>query len=344
MAANAAEIPETLGIQQTNRHYPIHIALSEQSVLAGFVDQVILPTYDSLSQDTAFLADVTAALAANLTAGNLFKAQLAWRRSVLTWQQGTAYTFGPSDSFGFSGDLDSGLDEVGLINLLESDESLTAATISDFAASVRGFEAIAYLLFGPEGAQSADQLTERELTYLRLLTADLHTTAENLGTSWSGGVDGYPAYRQIFVSVGSPDNPAYLSSSAAFEEVIQGLLGTLDELYKEVLPDLMAAPDDMTDTSMGVSSLSSTYSVLEGTYYAYIGAVPEASGQRDGIADYVAASNPTVDAAIQQQFQIALSALEQARSDPATLTAASIALNTVMIRLEEDVLPLLQEQ
>ena len=28
------------------------------------------------------------------------------------------YTFGPSDSLGFSGDLDSGLDEAGLIELL----------------------------------------------------------------------------------------------------------------------------------------------------------------------------------------------------------------------------------
>ena len=315
----------------------------EEVILQAFVDQVILPGYDTLSQQTVALASAANLLATEPTGDHLTATQLAWGKAFSVWQRGAAYTFGPSDSLGFSGSLESGLDEASLTALLSSDRPLTLAAIANLPSSMRGFEAIAYVLFGADGTQSADQLSARELAYLQTATTDLHMTAANLGQSWTTGVYGYPAYRQVFVTAGSADNPAYLSIQAALEEILQGVLGTTDEMAAEALPELLESPDEMVVTQGGVSSLSSVYSAVEGAYYAYVGAVPEAGQRGKGLSDYVAANDPVVDEEIRLHFLVALAALELAASDPTALVEASMELETVITQLEESVLPLLQQ-
>lgn len=53
--------------------------------------------------------------------------------------------------------------------------------------------------------------------------------ANALLLSWTEGIDGCPAYRSEFVEAGE-DSVSYLSVQAAGEEIVQGIIGILDEL------------------------------------------------------------------------------------------------------------------
>ncbi|MEO0985184.1 MAG: imelysin family protein [Cyanobacteria bacterium J06639_14] len=314
----------------------------ETSILQDFADRVILPSYAHLAVTTTDLTATTTQLAADPTEANLATAQSAWREALLAWRRGTAYTFGPSDSLGFGGNLESGLDEAGITEFLNGNTSITPTTIAALPSSLRGFEAIAYVLFGNDNSRSIDQLSARELTYLQALAIDLQTTAQDLSESWATGVEGYSAYRQVFVTAGDSNNPAYLSGQAALEEIAQGILGTTDEIVAEEIPGIIAILTEAAEPPVGGNSLANIHSTTEGAYYAYVGGVPEASRLGKGLADYVAANDPDVDADIQTQFQIALEALQQADGDPGTLVTAAIALDQVMDQLQQEVLPLLQ--
>ncbi len=56
---------------------------------------------------------------------------------------------------------------------------------------------------------------------------------KDLTKSWVEGVEGKSPYREVLATAGDSSNPAYPTVQAAVEEIVQGMLGCLDEVANE---------------------------------------------------------------------------------------------------------------
>lgn len=124
-------------------------------VVNDYVDNVVLPTYKSLSEGSAALTQAVQAFYNNPTNDTFSDACEAWKVAREPWEKSEAFLFGPVDALGLDPNMDSWpLDQVAIVNILnsgnfddlnwtdgESDDEIEAAQ------NVRGFHTLEFLLF-----------------------------------------------------------------------------------------------------------------------------------------------------------------------------------------------------
>jgi putative iron-regulated protein len=197
-------------------------APSSQQVAEAFVSQVVLPDYQQLVEGSQRLASALDALAAKPDAAHLEAARMAWRQVRGVWEKGESWAFGPAETGGFDGNLDDWpVNEKDLRAALASG-ALTPELFARLTTTAKGFHGIEAVLFGDGvSAPDASELSAAQRTYLRQAGADLAANAKGLLAAWSGP----SGFGSAFSANGDE----------AVAEILQGMVGTLEEVAAEKL-------------------------------------------------------------------------------------------------------------
>jgi len=280
-----------------------------------FASAVIIPTYADLVTQTQTLVEAAAAFEADPSELTLYSLRTAWLSSASTWAQGNAFAFGPVHSLGHAAALEFPADPLGIESLM-ADAALPASNQTSGAElvnwdaqallpSVQGFEAIAYLLHGPNDDKSLSDFSDQERHYVAWLARSTRQVSGDLLAVWQLGVDSQPAYETVLASAGEPGNGAYLSPESGTEEIVRGLINTLDVVSHEGLPAILAEPQ-ILEQDAGERALKLLHSTLQGVQTAYLGAVAiespvtpasvvEESVEKRAVAEAIAAEEITAE-------------------------------------------------
>lgn len=321
-------------------------------VVSHFADQVVIPTYQQLVQEAGELSKAVNGFVENPTEATLKTAQNAWVATRTPWERSEAFAFGPAESLGYDGDLDDWpVNETDVIAVINSQDEINVELVKKLQTTQKGFHTIEYLLFGLDHQKTAQDFSERELKLLQNLTIAFNESANNLTKSWAEGVNGNPAYREVLATAGTNNNPAYPTAQAAVEEIIQGMLGCLDEVANEKIGKPLETKDHLTfESRFSQNSLNDFKDNLKSVENAYLGQISGTETQSNSISALVAQKNPELDQKIKQELKAAIESInavpnpiETTIKNPETtakLTSAKSAILTLFTTLETQLLPL----
>lgn len=327
---------------------------SETLVLSDFTNNVVIPTYQQLVTKSNKLQQATTAFVQTPNDNNLKAVQSAWKATRTPWEQSEAFAFGPAESSGYDGNLDDWpVNHTDLTALIKSKEQLNPDYVKTrLQTTQKGFHAIEYLLFGENNDRQASQLSERELELLQLLTTDFHNTAKELQQSWVAGVDGKPAFREVFTTAGNKTNTTYPTTKAAVAEIVNGIIGCVEEVGEEKIGKPIASKQNLDfESRFSHASLTDFKNNLTSARNAYLGEFNGTKGK--SVSDLVAEADPAVDKEIKTQLNTALEALEAVPTpvetklnDPAALEKLKTAQGKILTTyrtIQSKALPLFEE-
>jgi putative iron-regulated protein len=342
-------------VQNTNTSSPNAQGLNRQ-ILVDFVDQVIIPSHDLFAQRAASLSKAIATLTQSPSDTHLKAARAAWVEARAAWEQTECFTFGPAGSLGYDGALDTWpVNEVDFKAMLNSSDRLSANSVDKLKDTEKGFHVIEYLLYGQGQSRKIADLKPKDLEYLKLLGENFEQVAKDLSASWSKGLEGKPAYRDVFTTAGAEGNTTYPTLQAGFEEIVQGIIDSLDEVANEKIGETFTQKNPkLAESRFSFNTLADMKSNLKGAENVYLGKFSEANPNSLSLSTHIAQVNPTLDRKIKAEIEEAETALnkipdpfETAILDPKAADAiktAQVQLNEVRELMEVDVKPLITQQ
>lgn len=323
-------------------------------VVKDFADQVVIPTYEQLVVKAGLLSKTVEALVNNPNAQTLKAAQQSWIVARSPWEQSEAFAFGPADSLGYDGDLDDWpVNETDVKAILESKDQLTLEYVQNLQTTEKGFHTIELLLFGSDNNKKVADLSPRKLEYLKLLAEAFNQSANDLVKSWVEGVNGNPPYRQVLATAGNSENRAYPTVNAAVEEIVQGMLGCLDEVANEKIGEPLETKEtEGLESRFSHTSLNDFKNNLLSAKNAYLGQVPDAGTSGKSLSTYIAQVSPELDQQLKREMQAAIEAIaaiptpiETKINQPEAqlkMEAAQEAVLELHSTIEQKILPLVQ--
>lgn len=269
-----------------------------EQVSRAFVSEVVLPNYRQLVTGSQQLSAALDALAATPGKAPLEAAREAWRQVRSTWETSESWAFGPAETGGYDGNLDDWpVNEKDLGAALASG-AMTPELFAKLTTTAKGFHAIEAVLYGTDGRRPADsQLSGAELAFLRQAGADLALKAQGLLNAWEGS-QGFGANFTV-------------NAEEAVAEIVQGMVGTLEEVAAEKLRAPLA--------SRKAGDLESFYSDnTRADIVANLAGVQEAL-QRSGLLELIERRDAQLASSLKQTLAEAQSS---ARDLPAQLNKA----------------------
>jgi predicted lipoprotein len=226
------------------------------AVITKLSDDVIVATYQQL--DTRADALKTAVDDLNgsddLTSGKLGSAQNAWKATREPWERSEGFLIGPVDSLGIDPRLDTWP-----LNTTDLAAAVSTGFSSSAGEDVQGFHTIEYLLFG-DGTSSNNRSTElssNELTYVKDLAADFATHTQTLVDAWTTQYNPSDANTGPYADeLKLQGDGLYQSQLAVMEELINGMIGIVDEVGNGKIADPFGADIGSADTSLVESQYS----------------------------------------------------------------------------------------
>jgi putative iron-regulated protein len=327
-----------------------------RQILVDFVDKVIIPSHDLFAQRAASLSSAIAAFTQSPSDTRLKAAQQSWVDARAAWEQTECFSFGPAGSLGYDGALDTWpVNEVDFKTMLKSNDSLSANSVEKLKDTEKGFHVIEYLLYGQGQSRKVADLKPKDLEYLQLLGENFEKVAKNLSASWSKGLEGKPAYREVFTTAGAEGNDTYPTLQAGFEEMVQGMADSLNEVANEKIGETFAQKNPkLAESRFSFNTLADMKSNLKGAENVYLGKFPDTSTNGLSLSTYIAQVNPTLDSKIKAEIGEAEAALnkipgpfETAILDPKaadSITTAQAQINEVRELMEVDVKPLITQK
>ena len=330
-------------------------------VITNLTNDVIVDGYEMLNDkaDAFFLA--TQNLVNTPTDENLLAAQNAWKAAREPWEQGESHIFGPVDGLSIDPHLDSWpLNTTDLQGLLTGTSTFSADFVGVLSDDVQGFHTMEFLLFGDgvlDNEKSIAEMTQRESEYLMATAEVFQGYTQDLYDAWVSGDD---AYQDKLLTV---DNNIYTSKLAVIEELINGMIGIVDEVGNGKIADPFTSSAATADTSLVESQYSWNSLIdftdnIQGVQNVYRGEF-EGGADKQGIIDFVKAADATLATRVDTEIADAIAAIKaiagtgesslpfrQAISDTdarVRIQAAVDALATLQTSLENDVLTLLNK-
>ena len=313
------------------------------SIVSSVVENVYLPTFDSLNARAARLSAALDALKATPSPENLAAAQSAWRATREMYERNEGFAFGPLVTSEYDPNMDTWpIDRAGIDALVSGNGSITKEEIDGEDGTLKGFHGIEYILFGDNGSTTSASLTAGQLAYLSAAGQSLAAVASALDEAWSptGG-----NYAGQLTSAGDGTS-VYASVGAALQELVSGLIEPTDEVpnSKIALP-LSSGDTYFEESAFSDNTLNDLKNDLHGAYAVYTGSF---SGDANGISTLVAAQSATLDQQVRTQFAAAFAALDAVgpsfddalHNNPAALRTAQQAILTLNRTLVNQVAPI----
>ena len=227
------------------------------AVITKLADDVIVATYQELEMTDPAEAD-RAIDALNgsddLSSGTLTNAQNAWKATREPWERSEGFLIGPVDSLGIDPRLDTWP-----LNTTDLATAIGSGFSSSASEDVQGFHTLEYLLFG-DGVSNNNRSTELnsdELAYVKALAADFASHTQTLVDAWTtqynpGDVNTGPYADELKLQ----GDGLYQSQLAVMEELINGMIGIVDEVGNGKIADPFGADIGSADTSLVESQYS----------------------------------------------------------------------------------------
>ena len=339
-------------------------------------DALVLPQLEAFEASTAALLEAARDYAEHGDEARLETLRERLQAAHTAWSAGLAFAFGPADSLGHKSAIGATIDTHSVDHILgalneaccDDDHAVWSAA---YHPNVKGLDTIAYLL----GRDDAER-DGRARRHLARLAVAAHEDASRLVTAWRDGLVGRPPYRETLATAGEPSNPIYPALDAVTAELARGLVGSIEVIVEESLPELIEAVEAADGDAAAVSALHPALVQLRaavgGMRRLYVGGrrlppVPplpdvDVDGEPVGDADalariavddpsglraWFAPADETGDARIREDLAAAMAALGKALGEDgdgadraASLAAAEGALGRIGDRLSETMLPL----
>lgn len=313
------------------------------SLVSSIVENVYLPTFDSLNARAARLSSALDALKASPTPVNLSAAQSAWRETREMYERNEGFAFGPLITSEYDPNMDSWpIDRTGIDALVSGIASITREEIDGEDGTLKGFHGIEYILLGDNGSTTSASLTAGQLAYLSATGQALAAVAFALDEAWSPSGGNFAGQ---LTSAGDGTS-VYASVGAALQEIVSGLIEPTDEVpnSKIALP-LSSGDTYFEESAFSDNTLNDLKNDLHGAYAAYTGSF---SGDANGISVLVAGQSPSLDQQVRAQFTAAFAALDAVgpsfddalHDNPAVLRTAQQAILTLNHTLVNQVAPI----
>jgi len=340
---------------------------SANEMITNLSNDVIVAGYENLNVKADELYLSTQNLVQDPTQDNLLAAQKAWVAARSPWEQGESHIFGPIDQMSIDPHLDSWpLATTDLQAVLDNVTNINAEFILKMNDNVQGYHTMEFLLFG-NGIESNEKqiadLTEAERDYL-LATAEIFKGyTQELEDAWLLGItdDNGEKDTPYLETFKSANNNIYGSQLAVIEELINGMIGIVDEVGNGKIADPFGASADKADTSLVESqyswnSLKDFSDNITGVLNVYNG---EFSGQSDkqGLYDFIASGDKALADRVLTEIEQAITDIEaisgendmpfrRAITDDAgreRVQKAVDSLSTLQTSLESDVVELVKK-
>lgn len=253
-------------------------------VTATAANSIITQTYKNLNTAAANLLVAVQALAdGDATEAELNTAQEAWRAARVPWESSEGFLFGPVASLGVDPAIDSWpLNTPDLKEFLANNPNASKADIENAGDDLRGFHALEWLLFGldDDGAINSDMAVADlknqtgAINYLVALASAFTDQTQQLEDSWTTDFNGNGAYADDVANPGA--GQLFASQAGVLEELINGMIGIVDEVSSAKIADPLGVSIADADTSQVESqyswnSLTDFYNDMQSVLNLYSG-------------------------------------------------------------------------
>lgn len=335
-------------------------------MITNLTNDVIVAGYQNLNDEAADFLLAAQNLVNTPTAANLATAQQAWKDVRVPWEQGESHIFGPVDALSIDPHLDTWpLNTSDLQALLDSQTGFSADELKTFNDDVQGFHTMEFLLFGDgvaDNEKSIDEMTVLEREYLSAAAEVFKTYTQTLFDAWTVANDpndaNSPAYKDLLLTA---NNDVYASQLGVVEELINGMIGIVDEVGNGKIAEPFGNSIDNIDTTKVESqyswnSLADFTDNIIGVQNIYRGEFPD-QADKTGLIDFVNAADSTIATRVDTEIVAAIAAIKSISGDSdlpfrqaindadarIRIQAAIDALSTLQASLENDVLTQLQQ-
>ncbi len=343
-------------------------ATIEDRVIQNLSRNIILATYQGLSDSTQALYAQVLVLEKDKTQENLDKAQSLWKQSRLYWESTESFLFGPVDALSIDPMIDTWpLNVTDLKSILNQGAPITAQVIRTSGANLKGFHTAEFLMFGDGQAtntKAITALTDREIEYLKATTEILAEDTLRLTTAWTKQYDpdiaDAPPYIDLILNPNPDTNPVYNGKQSVIAEFLNGMAGIADEVANGKISEPLGASVGEADPGAEESpfswnSITDFTNNIRSIRMMYTGISME-GGTGAGIKDLVKAKDPVLAAEVQEQIDSAIKKIQDIAGPEGTsfgkaildvekrkrVSAAQQEVNKLFAILDQKVLPLMK--
>ena len=316
-------------------------------VLTDFSYKVALATYTDLNAKATLLNSKVIDFNASSSQSDLDAAKQLWKDSRAAWEQSEAFLFGPVATQ----DIDPGIDDwpvnkADFDSLLVSNVHFTAGYLDSAQTTLKGFHPLEYLLFGANGNKLASDVTPKEKEYMLGLADYLKRMTDKIIKSWNPSE---PAnYLTQVVNAGQAGS-VYATKRAAFEEMINAMIGICDEVANRKIQEPLVAQDPtLEESQFSQNSIADFTNNMRSVQNVYFGNYIE-NGK--GLNEWVNASNISLDNKVQQKMSAAINSFnlitlpfgQAILSQQTQLHSVQQSINELKDVLENELLPFVQQ-
>ena len=315
-------------------------------VLSAFTTNVSQATYNDLATKTDQLYTRVQDLNATTTDAMLTDCKQLWRDARFSWEQSEGFLFGPAATDNIDPRIDTWpVDYVALDSVLSSAAVFSDPYINTLDDALRGFHPIEYLLFGTGGNKVAADFTTREKEYLIALCSNLKNLTAQLAQGWNPSITGN--YSEQIANAGNSGS-LYATKRAAFEEMVNAMVGICDEVANGKIQEPLAAMDpSLEESPFSFNSITDFTNNIKSVQNVYLG---KFTSDGRGLEDIVRTSNLSLDGTIKSKINAAISALngitvpfgQAIISQPVQVGNAQNAINDLKDVLENDLMTFVQ--
>lgn len=342
------------------------------AMISQTVNGVIVAGYEELDNKAQLLIESVNQLKAKHTANTLTDADVkaaqdAWKAAREPWEQGESHIFGPVDSLEIDPHLDSWPLNTNDLQA-EVDTAQAGYDVEDVLSAndeIQGFHAMEYILFGngvSDNEKAATEFSIGEINYLIALAQAFEKYTDDLFTAWNSNHNlDDPQSLAFKTFLLAADNEIYSSQLAIIEELIDGMIGIVDEVGNGKIADPFGTSSQTADTSKVESqyswnSLTDFANNIKGVQNIYRGEFSD-SADVEGIIDFVSAADIALSKRVDAEIIAAINAIEAISGEQnmpfreaikdsagrARIQLAIDALFTLQLSLTDDLKPLLND-
>jgi predicted lipoprotein len=288
------------------------------AMLESLGSNVIIPTYDTLSNETSALVEAAHAFCDAPSTSGLENLQGHWSAARVAWKQMDTIDFGPYTEQPWR--LGPKIDfwpvrEDTIEENLAGDEPLHFERVSALGASSRGFPAMEYLIFDPQGTSIALEPFEaesgdRRCDYVSALAEDLRANSQAMVRAWSHDGDDYLG---SLVASGEPGTP-FMSVRDASNEIVNRMLFLVETIMRLKLAEPLGLESggdprpELVESRYSNHSLEDILANLDGLENLYRGSYGDRHGT--GVQHWVHRYDPDFDRQVLVSIAQARSAIE----------------------------------
>ena len=285
---------------------PADANASISDIISSTANNVVLASYEDFATKAQGLSDALATFKSASTDENLQKVQFAWRDTRRPWEQTEAFLFGPVDSQGIDPAMDSWpVNRTDLEAVLNGSDTLDIPFVTALDDTLHGFHTVEYLIFGGDNDKKAADITPREMEYLTSTTTLLHTHINSLADAWKPTAGNFV---KEFATAGN-GSTTYPSETAALQELVNGMIGIVDEVGNGKIADPFSQSNhELVESQFSFNSLLDFENNIRGVENIYLGRYLQNDGP--GLNDLVRRNDAELDTKIRQKIDAAIDAIQ----------------------------------